>query len=60
MTPLVGNQRAQQTFLSAMRGGSLHHAWLFAGPPGVGKGTFSRLAAMRMLAEAAGDLSTTS
>ena len=60
MTPLIGNQRAQQTFLSAMHSGSLHHAWLFAGPQGVGKGTFARLAAMRMLAEAAGDLPSSS
>ena len=60
MTSLIGNQRAQQTFLSAIHGGSLHHAWLFAGPQGVGKGTFARLAAMRMLSEAAGDLSTSS
>jgi len=58
MTPLIGNARAQQTFLAAMHSGSLHHAWLFAGPQGVGKGTFARLAAMRMLAEAAGDLPT--
>ncbi|HEU4960032.1 MAG TPA: DNA polymerase III subunit delta' [Sphingomonas sp.] len=56
MTPLVGNARAQQTFLAAMHSGALHHAWLFAGPQGVGKGAFARLAAMRMLAEAAGDL----
>jgi DNA polymerase-3 subunit delta' len=56
MTPLIGNPRAQQTFLAAMHSGALHHAWLFAGPQGVGKGTFARLAAMRMLAEAAGEL----
>jgi len=56
MTPLIGNARARQTFLAAMHSGALHHAWLFAGPQGVGKGTFARMAAMRMLAEAAGDL----
>jgi DNA polymerase-3 subunit delta' len=60
MTPLIGNQRAQQTFLSAFHSGALHHAWLFAGPQGVGKGTFARLAAMRMLAEAASDFATPS
>jgi len=56
MTPLIGNARAQRTFLAAMHSGTLHHAWLFAGPQGVGKGTFARLAAMRMLAEAADEL----
>jgi DNA polymerase-3 subunit delta' len=56
MTSLVGNARARQAFLAAMHSGALHHAWLFAGPQGVGKGTFARMAAMRMLAEAAGEL----
>src|SRR3546814_5695616 len=36
-----------------MRGPAMHHAWLFAGPEGVGKGTFARAAAARLLAEAA-------
>jgi DNA polymerase-3 subunit delta' len=58
MTSLVGNERAQRTFLDAMRSASIHHAWLFAGPQGVGKGTFARAAALRMLAEAAGELSS--
>src|SRR3546814_8337967 len=31
----------------------MHHAWLFAGPEGVGKGTFARAAAARLLAESA-------
>ncbi|WP_204310170.1 hypothetical protein, partial [Enterobacter cloacae] len=31
-----------------------HHAWLIAGPEGVGKGAFARQAALRLLAEAAG------
>lgn len=35
-----------------MRGGALHHAWLLAGPEGVGKASFARAAALRMLAEA--------
>jgi DNA polymerase-3 subunit delta' len=56
MTPLIGNARAQRTFLAAMHGSALHHAWLFAGPQGVGKGTFARMAAMRMLAESVGEL----
>src|SRR3546814_18510099 len=53
MTSLVGNEAARATFLAAMRGPAMHHAWLFAGPDGVGKGTFARAAAARLLAEAA-------
>jgi DNA polymerase III subunit delta' len=32
----------------------LHHAWLLAGPKGVGKARFARMAAARVLADAAG------
>lgn len=32
----------------------MHHAWLLAGPKGVGKASFARVAAKRILAEAAG------
>ena len=53
MTPIIGNTAAQASFMAAMRGGSLHHAWLIAGPQGVGKASFARAAAMRMLADAA-------
>jgi DNA polymerase-3 subunit delta' len=55
MTSLVGNSAAQAAFTAAMAGGSMHHAWLFVGPEGVGKASFARLAAARLLAEAAGD-----
>ncbi|SFR80775.1 DNA polymerase III subunit delta' [Sphingomonas jatrophae] len=34
--------------------GRLHHAWLLAGPQGVGKATFADRAAARLLADAAG------
>ena len=34
----------------------MHHAWLLTGPRGVGKGSFARAAALRLLAEAAGPL----
>lgn len=54
MTSFVGNTAAQAAFAAAMHGRSLHHAWLFAGPPGVGKAMFARIAAMRMLAEGRG------
>lgn len=50
----LGNQAAHQAFAAAMASGALHHAWLFAGPEGVGKATFARAAAARLLAEATG------
>jgi DNA polymerase-3 subunit delta' len=52
MTPLYGNTLAKHAFSSALAGGSLHHAWLFAGPEGVGKASFAMLAARRILAGA--------
>lgn len=54
MTSLVGNAAAKAAFRAALSGAQLHHAWLFAGPEGVGKASFARQAAMRMLAEASG------
>lgn len=49
----IGNDSAREALAAAMASGALHHAWLIAGPQGVGKGAFARLAALRMLAEAA-------
>ncbi|MEG3164095.1 AAA family ATPase [Sphingomonas sp. PB2P19] len=54
MTAIQGNAAAQAAFLSAMTSGSLHHAWLLTGPQGVGKASFARMAAIRMLADGAG------
>ena len=54
MTPL-GNESAHAALRAAMSSGALHHAWLLAGPEGVGKATFAHAAAARMLAEAAGE-----
>ena len=54
MTEIIGNAAAQSAFAAAMHSGALHHAWLFTGPQGVGKASFARLAAMRMLADARG------
>lgn len=51
---LLGHDRQIAAFRSAMERGSLHHAWLLAGPKGVGKGSFARAAALRLLADAAG------
>lgn len=53
MTSLRGHDAARAAFIGALQGGSLHHAWLLAGPEGVGKATFARTVAKRMLAEAA-------
>ena len=51
---IVGQDRAVEQFSAAWKRGALHHAWLLAGPKGVGKATFARAAATRVLAEAAG------
>ncbi|HEU0284983.1 MAG TPA: DNA polymerase III subunit delta', partial [Sphingomicrobium sp.] len=51
---IVGQDRAVEQFTSAWRRGTLHHAWLLAGSKGVGKATFAREAATRVLADAAG------
>jgi len=51
---IVGQDRAVELFASAWASRKLHHAWLLAGPRGVGKATFARAAARRVLAEAAG------
>jgi len=49
MTPLYGNLPARQAFSAAIDGGSMHHAWIFAGPEGVGKAQFAMLAARRQV-----------
>lgn len=51
---LLGQDRAVAAFRAALDSGQLHHAWLLAGPRGVGKGSFARAAALRVLADAAG------
>lgn len=51
---IVGQDKAVQAFTSAWNTRRLHHAWLLAGPKGVGKASFARLAATHVLAEAAG------
>ena len=51
---IAGQDRAVGQFSDAWKRSSLHHAWLLAGPKGVGKATFAREAATRVLADAAG------
>jgi DNA polymerase III subunit delta' len=49
-----GQIRAVEQFTSAWQSGNMHHAWLLAGPRGVGKAAFAQAAVRRILAEAAG------
>jgi DNA polymerase-3 subunit delta' len=51
---IVGQDRAVEQFASAWSSRRLHHAWLLAGPKGVGKASFAHAAARRVLADAAG------
>ena len=54
---IVGQGRAVEQFASAWSTRKLHHAWLLAGPKGVGKARFAHAAARRVLADAAGPVS---
>ena len=38
---LLGHDEAARTLEAAARSGRLHHAWLFCGPPGIGKATLA-------------------
>lgn len=49
-----GQDEAIAQFSSAWRTRRLHHAWLLTGPKGVGKASFAKVAAQRVLAEGAG------
>jgi len=51
-----GHDAAVADFLTAWRSGQMHHGWLLTGPKGVGKASFARQAARRVLAEAAGPM----
>jgi DNA polymerase-3 subunit delta' len=47
----VGHDEAWHEWRAAMAGGRMHHAWLLAGPRGVGKAAFARAAARALVAE---------
>jgi len=47
-----GGEAVEGAFASGLARGRLHHAWLLAGPPGVGKATFAYRAARRLLGAA--------
>jgi len=51
---IIGQERPVGQFASAWATRKLHHAWLLAGPKGVGKASFAKAAARRVLAEGAG------
>jgi len=53
VTRLIGHRQQVDALVDAARSGRLHHAWLLAGPQGVGKATFADLAARWLLATAA-------
>ena len=44
-TELVGQEHVVRALANALRGGRLHHAYLFTGTRGVGKTTLSRILA---------------
>jgi DNA polymerase-3 subunit delta' len=50
VTPLHGHDAAIAAFRAGMDSGRLHHAWLLAGPRGIGKALFADKAALRILA----------
>lgn len=54
MTSFIGNDQPRAAFDAALASGVLHHAWLIAGPEGIGKARFALDAAERMLALASG------
>jgi DNA polymerase-3 subunit delta' len=54
VTSLQGHDDLVAGFLDATRSGRLHHAWLLAGPQGIGKARFAEAVALRLLAEGQG------
>src|SRR5689334_15083084 len=49
-TALFGHHDAEQTLLTAYRGGRIPHAWLISGPQGIGKATLAYRMARFVLA----------
>ncbi len=47
---LLGHAAAEQQLLAGYRSGRMHHAWLLAGPVGIGKATLAFRFARRLLA----------
>ena len=51
MSALTGHDEAWHEWRAACASGRMHHAWILAGPQGVGKGLFARAAAAELVAE---------
>ncbi|TFU06320.1 DNA polymerase III subunit delta' [Polymorphobacter arshaanensis] len=51
---LIGHREQGAAFRAAFESGTIHHAWLLAGPQGIGKASFAKAAAQWLLARAAG------
>ncbi|MEA3039342.1 MAG: polymerase subunit delta [Sphingomonadales bacterium] len=56
MSPLHGHDGAVAAFRDSLDAGTLHHAWLLAGPQGIGKALYAEKAALRVLADGQGKL----
>jgi DNA polymerase-3 subunit delta' len=56
VTSLHGHDAAIAAFRESLDAGKLHHAWLLAGPQGIGKALFAEKAALRVLADGQGKL----
>jgi len=52
---LFGHNAAENSFLDAFNSDRIHHAWLIAGPKGIGKATFAWRCAKFLLAKDSGD-----
>ena len=51
---LIGHQQPREAFLEALARGRMHHAWLIAGPKGIGKRAFADWAALKLLSGSRG------
>lgn len=51
---LIGHTEARTMFLDALDSGRVHHAWLLAGPKGIGKRRFADWAALKLLSGGTG------
>ena len=49
MSEFMGHDDAWRQFSSALNGGKLHHAWILAGPRGIGKAAFALRAAATLV-----------
>ena len=59
LSDVTGQDRAIAQLRAALRSGRVHHAWLLAGPPGVGKETTARAFAAALLCKEGGDVPAT-